>query len=271
MAGATLAPPHPDVPPVDSLDVWAALTQPGVPSPRTEVPLSLSALVIGDYKLTLTSGKSNVWCGEEWPMGSTTPAPPCNTELPCLFNLAQVSSPLTMHRPARCAERACCALMLSHTHAGTPNCAQDPYEHLNLASDGSHASILSKLQARMAQLAATKFQTGQDGYTGGFNNCTSNDEYKAAHGGFIGPLCTLGGPPPPPPPAPPPVGGLAISWRGSSSSCLVPRDSAKLSPVGLGACTAPAAHGWGIPSVHTGYVYRLRGMDPSVSMARSLD
>ena len=53
---------------------------------------------------------------------------------------------------------------------------KDPYEHVNLASDSAYASILAKLQTRMAQLAATKFQTGFDGYKGGYNNCTSNAE-----------------------------------------------------------------------------------------------
>ena len=50
LAGATLPAPHPGVPPMDSLDVWAAITatSPGAAvGPRTEVPLSATALVIG--------------------------------------------------------------------------------------------------------------------------------------------------------------------------------------------------------------------------------
>lgn len=102
----------------------------------------------------------------------------------------------------------------------------------------------------MAQLAATVFQTGQDGYTGGFNNCTTLDAFMAANGGFIGPLCTLGGPAPPPPspgpPTPPPAGGVAISWRGQA--CLVPAAVQKRGLVSLEACTASLAHGWVVDS-----------------------
>lgn len=122
------------------------------------------------------------------------------------------------------------------------------------------------------------FQTGEDGYTGGFNNCTTLDEYKASHGGFIGPLCTKGGPspPPPPPPGPGPPGpappgpappeGVAISWRGQA--CLVPTTIQKRGVVSLEACSASLAHGWAIDS-ETGPAgmlsyggWQLRPVDP---------
>ena len=76
---------------MDSLDVWAAITATSPAAavgPRTEVPISATALVVGDHKLTLTSGRSNIWCPPDWPVGNSTPAPPCDTEAPCLFDLA---------------------------------------------------------------------------------------------------------------------------------------------------------------------------------------
>ena len=123
LAGATLPAAHPGVPPMDSLDVWAAITAavtagPAV-GPRTEVPISATALVVGDHKLTLTSGRSNIWCPAGWPVGNATPAPPCDAEAPCLFDLAA-----------------------------------DPYEHVNLAAVAGYAPLLAKLRARMVQVPA---------------------------------------------------------------------------------------------------------------------
>jgi hypothetical protein len=233
LAGATLPDPHPGVPPMDSLDVWAAITSAdGIASPRVEVPLSATALIVGDHKLLLkapTGGKDN-WQNPMYPEGSTTPGDGCDPEAPCLFDL-----------------RA------------------DPFERTNLANDTAHASVLAQLTARIAQVAGGVFQTGQDGYTGGYNNCTTLDDFKASHGGFIGPLCTLGGPPPSPAPAPgpPPAQGVAISWRGGP--CLVPASNAKAAPVSLGACSSLEAHGWAVPSgggAVTFGEWRLRLHDP---------
>ena len=37
---------------MDSLDIWAAITSAGrIASPRVEVPLSSTALIVGDHKL----------------------------------------------------------------------------------------------------------------------------------------------------------------------------------------------------------------------------
>ena len=84
---------------MDSLDVWAAITAgvgAAVVVPRTEVPLSKTALVIGDHKLTLSSGRNNVWCNREWPEGKNTKAPKCNATAPCLFDVS------VMHPSTQC-------------------------------------------------------------------------------------------------------------------------------------------------------------------------
>ena len=163
-----------------------------------------------------------------YPEGPTTPGDGCNTTAPCLFDLEQ-----------------------------------DPHEHANLANDAAHASVLAQLTSRIAQVAAGVFQTGKDAYTGGYNNCTTLDDYKASHGGFIGPLCTFGGASPTPPPAPP-ASGVAISWR-AGQSCLVPASNTKAAPVSLGACSSPEARGWAV-SPGGGAVtfgqWRLRLHDP---------
>jgi hypothetical protein len=74
----------------------------------------------------------------------------------------------------------------------------------------------------------------------------ATSRYKATHGGFLGPLCTLGGPSPPPGPAPAPPPGVAISWRGQACLSLVATAPKKKGKVGLAACATPSAHGWAV-------------------------
>lgn len=88
LAGAAPAPPVPaGVPPLDSINVWAALSTGSQQSPRTEVALSVHSLILGDHKLVThqNGGGKNNWQNPEWPDGDSTPGPPCN---PCLFDLS---------------------------------------------------------------------------------------------------------------------------------------------------------------------------------------
>ena len=82
LAGATLPKPRAGVPPIDSLDVWSAITSAGkIASPRHEVPLSSTALIIGDHKLVMKAptGGKDTWQNPMYPEGSTTPGDGCDS------------------------------------------------------------------------------------------------------------------------------------------------------------------------------------------------
>ena len=119
-----------------------------------QVCLSANALIEGDWKYITGEAKAggkNSWQNPAWPGGGPLePAPPCN---PCLFNLTA-----------------------------------DPYERSDLAP--LMPAVVQQLEARLHQLRATAFQTGADGYDGGYSHCISNTAFLAAHQGFVGPLCT---------------------------------------------------------------------------------
>ena len=69
----------------------------------------------------------------------------------------------------------------------------DPTEHHDLAksaaTDAHIASILANLTAALTAAVATKFQTSS---IPGYDNCTTTQEFVAAHQGFGGPICYNG-------------------------------------------------------------------------------
>ena len=116
-----------------------------------------------------------------------------------------------------------------------------------------------------AKAFATKFSTGDAGFHGNYTECTDIDSYKAAHGGFLGPLCQLctkpggcGGPPPPPPGG----GGVAIR-HAASGLCLVPAELEKSAPVSMGSCNASGAKVFKVEA--GGFVY----MQPLTAATRT--
>jgi hypothetical protein len=94
--------------------------------------------------------------------------------------------------------------------------AADPSERHDLSKTPEGATVAKMLSARLQEISTTIWETSGHGYLGNYTNCTTNDAYKAAHEGFLGPLCTLctnasssqcqgGGPSPSPsPPSPSP-------------------------------------------------------------------
>ena len=93
---------------------------------------------------------------------------------------------------------------------------------------------------------------------GNYTNCTTLEAYKAAHGGFLGPLCELctdpsspacAQPPPPPSPSPPsppsPADGVALMDM-ASRLCIVPQSNSKRAPVAMGNCSSPRARSWAL-------------------------
>ena len=204
------------VPPVDSVDVLAALTTLNGTSARTAMAWALSdtALVYGHYKiLTETAGGKNKWVSEQWPAfnnGSHATAKEGTGCSPCIFDVDA-----------------------------------DTQERTDLVAVGGAKTkeLLAELTGLLAKALATKFSTGDVAYYGNYTDCTTIDAYKAAHGGFLGPLCQLctnpagcGGPPPSPP------GDKTTEIRHSASGlCLVPAELEKMAPVVMGSCNSSGA------------------------------
>eukprot|EP01063_Lacrimia_lanifica_P020895 TRINITY_DN2816_c0_g2_i7.p1 TRINITY_DN2816_c0_g2~~TRINITY_DN2816_c0_g2_i7.p1 ORF type:complete len:486 (+),score=177.36 TRINITY_DN2816_c0_g2_i7:55-1512(+) len=156
MAGVDTAdaPGH-GVPASDGVDVWAALTA-DAPPPRTEVPLSAKSVISSVngtvYKYVTDSKSANVWTPKDFPLSPAVPAPSCAKG--CVFAIDT-----------------------------------DVREEHDLAAQ--LPDVTAALQKRVAENAATKWQTGADGYVGAYTHCTSLDSYMASHKGFIGPLCSM--------------------------------------------------------------------------------
>ena len=236
------------VPPVDSVDVLPALTQLNGASNRTKMAWALSdtALVYGTYKiLHETGGGKNEWVPEQWPAfngnGSHAKAESGGACKPCLFDVAA-----------------------------------DPEERNDLAQAGGkqNKALLAKLTGMLAEAYATKFSTGDAGFQGNETNCTTNDQYKATHGGFLGPLCQLctdpagcGGPPPPPP------GPKATAIKHAASGlCLVPAELEKKAPVAMGSCNTSGATVFEVDADGFVYMAPLQHLGDSARLClRSVD
>eukprot|EP00041_Stephanoeca_diplocostata_P004895 m.52965 g.52965 ORF g.52965 m.52965 type:complete len:174 (-) comp15434_c0_seq13:379-900(-) len=130
-------------------------------SARQNITLSSTAFLSHNLKIVFESaGGKNKWVEPQFPAfdnnGSTkgleTPGPRCN---PCLFDVVN-----------------------------------DPREMHDLSQNASFQQVLGDLWLALNASVLTTFQTGDDGYDGGYTQCVTNDAYKATHGGFIGPLCT---------------------------------------------------------------------------------
>lgn len=148
------------VPLPDSVNVWAAISTPGGKSGRTEVPVSVNTLIQGDMKLVTneeagSKNKHNVWVPPTWPLGTAEPGFPCTA---CLFNITA-----------------------------------DPEERTDLSGDPIFQQTLAAMQTRLAYWVSTKWETSDANFFGPYTNCTTNAEFRTAHRGFVGPVCTKPG------------------------------------------------------------------------------
>jgi len=66
----------------------------------------------------------------------------------------------------------------------------DPNERNDLSATDLGLQLIANLSARLEEIKATTFSTADADFKGNFSNCITNDDYMAAHGGFVGPLCT---------------------------------------------------------------------------------
>ena len=216
--------PADPVPAPDSVDASAVLTTVGGRSGRTEMPLSLTALIVDGKKIVSDPGKSNrdLYTPKDWPAFDSN-----NSKVP----------------PGKAAGK-CEPFCIFDVFA-------DPEERNDLAPTAAGKAIAATLQPRLAAIAATHWETADHGYVGEYTNCTTMDAYKAAHHGYLGPVCSACLDPPcsatPAPTPAPPAGGFALQRNGNASACLVPQSTAKKAPLALGACGASAA-GWSAAS-----------------------
>ena len=204
--------PHAPCPEPDSVDASAVLREIGGRSGRTEVPLSLTALINatdGIKIVTEKAGGKNFFTSPEYPAYDSN------------------NSAVPKEMGAAC-EPYCIFDVL-----------EDPEERHDLADTARGKALAGPLQARLAELAATHFETGDTGFLGNYTNCTSVSAYKAAHRGFLGPLCYLGNGPAPN------ASRYALQHGGNASACLAPVSASEEAlgrgaPVGVVPCTASA-------------------------------
>ena len=108
-------------------------------------------------------------------------------------------------------------------------------------------------------LLALSSQTPTRARQGNFTNCTTNDAFKAANGGFLGPMCYACLAPPCTPPAPPsptpgpskptpapPASLVRLQSASSAGMCLVAAAGSKSAVVQLVECTAAKARCWSV-------------------------
>jgi arylsulfatase B len=155
------------VPPLDAIDVWSSLIDPRTPSPgpRRELLLSSNssqggkgALIVWPHKFIVkqtndhNGGKNdpNLWASVNYPVGP--------------YELGV------------------------DLHDAVFDILSDESERDDLGQ--SQPALAKQLKARFVALSQTQWQTGDDGYMGGYTQCVTLGAYVASHSNFVGPLCT---------------------------------------------------------------------------------
>merc|ERR1719334_452752 len=90
------------LPPVDGLDMWPLISGEVTESPRNEILVSDTTIIIGDYKLMTGKFKFAIWQAPVWPLGTTPSQDILETTVldcvgsrgdnPCLFNIREDES-----------------------------------------------------------------------------------------------------------------------------------------------------------------------------------
>ena len=115
-----------NLPPIDSLNVWPLISGQNLTSPRTDIPVSNTTLIGGDYKiLTGTVGHAG-WTGPHYPNGSHEVDAIEHCGDGCLYDIKQ-----------------------------------DPLEHTNLAT--KLPDVLKTMQSKLAQYQTTHFNPDRGG------------------------------------------------------------------------------------------------------------
>lgn len=186
----------PAVPTVDGVNVWPRLVGYTQSPPRSEVPLSTTALISHGWKLVTTDGtekfaphcvthptdpdcRSGQWTGPIWPVGN------------CTISCGPPGSPVdcgpgdNSDCPHHCAPPTC----IPDTGCPASGCLfhlpSDPYEKHDLST--MEPAQLAKMQQRLAQLNRSAFQTVNSSCT--FEECQTLEATILENKGFVAPLC----------------------------------------------------------------------------------
>jgi hypothetical protein len=124
---------------------------------------------------------------------------------------------------------------------------------------GPHLACFVLANTHLACFVLTNTNTHARARQGNFTNCTTNDAFKAANGGFLGPMCYACLAPPCTPPAPPsptpgpskptpapPASLVRLQSASSAGMCLVAAAGSKSAVVQLVECTAARARCWSV-------------------------
>ena len=139
-----------NLPPIDSLNMWPLISGQNSTSPRTDIPLTLTALISSDYKILVGDNRDAGWTGPVYP-NSTHP----NGGIDAVEH---------------CGDSGCLY-----------NIKEDPEEHVNLAS--KMPDILKTMQTKLSKYQATHFNPDRGSVWPGACEAALNN-----YGGFWGPF-----------------------------------------------------------------------------------
>ena len=140
-----------NLPPIDSLNMWPLISGQNSTSPRTDIPISLTTLISGDYKVLVGTNSDAGWTGPVYPNnthpdGGIEAVEHCGESHGCLYNIMK-----------------------------------DPEERVNLAT--KMPDILKEMRAKLSKYQATHFNPDRgDVWPGACEDALNK------YGGFWGPF-----------------------------------------------------------------------------------
>ena len=140
-----------NLPPIDSLNMWPLISGQNSTSPRVDIPISMTALISGDYKILLGTNRMAGWTGPVYPNntnpdGGVEANEYCGDDRGCLYNIMD-----------------------------------DPGEHNNLAS--LMPDKLKKMRDKLIEYQGTHFNPDRGGKSPAACEAALN-----LYGGFWGPF-----------------------------------------------------------------------------------
>ena len=140
-----------NLPPIDSLNMWPLISGQNSTSPRVDVPISMTTLISGDYKILLGTNRMAGWTGPVYPNntnpdGGIDAIEYCGDDRGCLYNIVD-----------------------------------DPGEHVNLASEMSDK--LKEMRDRLIEYQGTHFNPDR-----GEKSPAACEAALNQYGGFWGPF-----------------------------------------------------------------------------------
>ena len=108
------------LPPIDSMNMWPLISGQNSTSPRVDIPVTLSTLISGDYKILTGKVKEAGWTGPHYPNSTHSVDATLDCGEGCLYNIKV-----------------------------------DPYEYHNLATE--MPDVLKAMQQKLAEYQSTHF------------------------------------------------------------------------------------------------------------------